>query len=58
MNCLKWTYNVKFDVFRKNPGDFANAPDDAIGYQLSKHAISRNCKRWIRLTTFRVADRT
>ena len=58
VNCLGWTYDVTFDVFHKNRRMFANAPDDAIGYQFSNHAMSRTSKRWIRLTTFRVADRT
>ena len=58
VNCLGWTYDVKFDAFRTNRMEFANAPDDAIGYQLANHGISKNSKRWIRLTTFRVADRT
>ena len=58
VNCFGWKYWVTFDVFRENRGDFANAPDDAIGYQLSNHAISINTKRCIRLTTYRVADRT
>ena len=31
VNCLNWTYDVKFDLFHENPRDFANAPDDAIG---------------------------
>ena len=58
VNCLGWTYDVTFDPFHKDRRMFANAPDDAIGYQYSNHAMSRNSKRWIRLTTFRVADRT
>ena len=58
VNCLGWRYDVKFDVFRKNRRDFANAPDDAIGYQFANHVISKYSKRWIRLTTFRVADRS
>ena len=56
MNCLGWTYTVKFDLLRNNPEDFANAPDDAIGYQFANHVASTTSKRWIRLTTFRVAD--
>ena len=58
MNCLEWTYNVKFDLFHENREMFANAPGDAIGYQISKHPRSTNTKRWIRLTTYKVADRT
>ena len=59
VNCLGWTYRVKIDPFRMHPRDFANAPDDAIGYQFANHAASpQNRKRWVRLTTFRVADRT
>ena len=58
MLCLGWTYYVTFDVFHKNRRIFANAPDEAIGYQYSHLAMSRSSKRWIRLTTYRVADRT
>ena len=57
VNCLGWRYDVKFDVFRTNRMEFANAPDDAIGYQLANHEKSKNSKRWIRLTTFRVGRR-
>ena len=57
VNCLGWTYDVKFDVFRTNRREFANAPDDAIGYQFANREISKNSKRWIRLTTFRVGRR-
>ena len=52
VNCLGWRYDVKFDVFRTNRMEFANAPDDAIGYQLANHEKSKSSKRCIRLTTF------
>ena len=55
INCFGWKYNVRFDLFRRNPDDFVNAPDDAIGYQFGLLASIR--KRWIRLTTFRAAAR-
>ena len=58
VNCLNWTYDVKFDLFHKNRREFANAPDEAIGYQFSSHQRSTNSKRWIRLTPYKVADRT
>ena len=58
VNCLNWTYDVKFDLFHENRREFANAPDEAIGYQFSNHQRSTNTKRWIRLTTYKVADRT
>ena len=58
VDCLGWRYNVTFDPFHKDRKMFANAPDDAIGYQISNHAKSKTTKRWIRLITSRAADRT
>ena len=52
VNCLGWNYTVKFDLDRENPRDFANAPDEAIGFQFANHEVSRLSKRWIRLTTY------
>ena len=52
LDCMGWTYYVKFDIFHTNPQDFHSAPADAIGFQLSGHEASRNTKRWIRLVTF------
>ena len=54
VNCLGWTYKVIFDLFRENdPSEFVDAPDDAIGYQLTNHEKSVDKKRWIRLGVFR-----
>ncbi len=52
LDCLGWSYLVKFDLFHNCLEDFHSAPSDAIGFQLSSHEASNNTKRWIRLATF------
>ena len=56
VDCLGWNYFVKFDLFRKNPFDFVDAPAEAIGYQMANHECGKGKKRWIRLTTFLVKN--
>ncbi len=51
LDCLGWTYRVKFDLFHNTRQDFHRAPLDAIGFQLSNHPVSNMSKRWIRLAT-------
>ena len=56
VDCLDWKYTVQFDLFHQDPAYFADAPVEAIGFQLSNHEKSRDTKRWIRLTTYRVKN--
>ena len=56
VDCLGWKYTVQFDLFHQDPAYFADAPVEAIGFQLSNHQKSRDTKRWIRLTTCRVKN--
>ena len=56
VDCLGWKYTVQFDLFHQDPAYFADAPVEAIGFQLSNHEKSKLKKRWIRLTTYRVKN--
>ncbi len=51
LDCLGWTYQVKFDLFHNTRQDFHEAPLDAMGFQLSDHPVSKKSKRWILLAT-------